>query len=202
MHPNRKFNWSDRDELLDFVQQRSFSIIAATVDGRPCTAHAPVSVLRAPDRLQFHLAVGNALTKKLAWQAVTIVTTAFDGYISPDWYVSENQVPTWNYLAAEITGVARQLSDAELIHQLDALSAEHEGQLPDKAPWTRHKMTETSFAAMLNGITGFEVAIESVYGTAKLGQNKSLPDFLGAVDGLMPHNPALSKLMQNWRNRT
>lgn len=201
MHPNRKFAWTETDEMLAFVQQRGFSVIAATIDGLPRTAHAPVVVLRTPDRLQFHLAAGNVLAKVLDGKPVTVVTTAFDGYISPDWYASDNQVPTWNYLAVEVEGVARRMSDDELIAQLDLLSAEHEGQISGKTPWTRDKMTDAAFAAMLNGITGFDVKIDTLRGTAKLSQNKSLTDFQGAVDGVMPYNPLLARLMQDWRNR-
>jgi transcriptional regulator len=115
--------------------------------------------------------------------------------------VSENQVPTWNYLAVEIEGPVRTLSREELVTQLDLLSAEHEGQLSGKKPWTRDKMTEASFAAMLNGITGFEVMVAEVHGTAKLSQNKALADFSGAVEALKYHQPGLAQLMEDWRRR-
>jgi transcriptional regulator len=201
MHPNKKFAWIERDEMLAFVQQRGFSLISSFIDGRIYTAHAPVSVLRAPDRVQFHLAAGNRLARHLDGKTVSVVTTAFDGYISPDWYVTENQVPTWNYLAVEMDGPVRTLTREELVAQLDMLSAEHEGQLPGKKPWTRDKMTESSFAAMLNGITGFEAMVAEVRGTAKLSQNKALADFSGAVEALKHHQPGLAQLMEDWRRR-
>ncbi len=202
MHPNQKFAWTETDELLAFVQQRGFSIIVAMIDDQPRIAHGPVVVHRTPDRLHFHLAIANALTKQIDGKKVTVVTTAFDGYISPDWYVSDNQVPTWNYLSVETDGIARMMSKPELTAQLDNLSAEHEGQIDGKTPWTRDKMTDAAFAAMLNGIVGFELMISMVRGTAKLSQNKATADFQGAVDGLAPHNPALALLMQNWRARS
>jgi transcriptional regulator len=201
MHPNTAFRWTDTDLMLTFVADHGFSVIACVIDGLPRTAHAPVVVLRRPDRLQFHLAVNNSLAKEITGKSVTIVTTAHDGYISPDWYVGDNQVPTWNYLAVEVSGVVRRLSTGDLVTQLDLLSAVHEEKIQGKAPWTRAKMTARSFEAMLNGIVGFEVGIESLHGTAKLSQNKKPDDFEGAVAGVRPHAPELAALMEKWRQQ-
>ncbi len=201
MHPNRKFIWSDRAEMLAFVQQRGFATIAAVVDGAVAVAHAPVIVAEMPDRLQFHLAVNNRLARGLDGARVTISVTAMDGYISPDWYGTENQVPTWNYLAVEIAGNAQVLSPEALHLQLALLSAEHENRMDDKQPWTMDKMHPTALAALKNGITGFELAIDDIRGTAKLSQNKTAAEFTGAVDGLARRNSALAQLMQQWRSR-
>jgi transcriptional regulator len=201
MHPNAAFAWTDTDAMLAFAADRGFSVIACVIDGLPRTAHAPVIVLRDPARLQFHLAVRNLLAKEIDSKPVTIIVTAHDGYISPDWYVGDNQVPTWNYLAVEVSGMTRKLSTSELVAQLDLLSATHEQKIDTKTPWTRAKMTTQSFEAMLNSIVGFEVSIDTMRGTAKLSQNKKRDDFDGAVNGLRPHAPELADLMAQWRQQ-
>ena len=38
-----------------------------------------------------------------------------DAYVSPDWYASPDQVPTWLYQSVHLTGTVRQLSDSELV---------------------------------------------------------------------------------------
>jgi transcriptional regulator len=202
MHPNRKFAWIDRDEMLLFAAQRGFATIVGTVDDKLTLAHAPITIVQAPHRVQFHVAVGNKLRRVLAGQTILLNITALDGYISPDWYVSDNQVPTWNYLSVEISGVVRELSNAELFAQLEQLSATHEEMIANKTPWTTDKMAPTALSAMMNAITGFEVLIEDVRGTAKLSQNKSAEDFAGAVDGLGAFNPALAAMMRQWRLRS
>ena len=45
-------------------------------------------------------------------------------------------------------------------------------------------MDDARFRAMLRAIIGFEVTIEAVRGTNKLGQNKSDADRAGTIDGL------------------
>ena len=168
MHPNRTFHWTDEQELLAFVAQLSFATIC--VDG-PAVVHAPV-VVAGPDRLLFHVSRSNAAAAKLDGARAVASVTGPDFYVSPDWYGTPDQVPTWNYLAVEAEGPLRRLDEAELARLLDDLSAAHEARLAPKTAWTRDKMTAGRFEAMLKAIVGFEMRIEALRGTRKLGQNK------------------------------
>jgi len=172
MHPNRTFHWTDEQELLAFVAQLSFATIC--VDG-PTVVHAPV-VVAGPDRLLFHVSRSNAAAAKLDGARAVASVTGPDFYVSPDWYGTPDQVPTWNYLAVEAEGPLRRLDEAELARLLDDLSAAHEARLAPKTPWTSDKMTAGRFEAMLKAIVGFEMRIEALRGTRKLGQNKKPED--------------------------
>ena len=79
------------------------------------------------------------------------------------------------------------LNDAGLIAQLDALSAQEEGRLAPKPPWTRAKMTPGVFERMSRAIIGARMTVERLEGTFKLGQNKSEIDVEGAVSALGDH---------------
>jgi transcriptional regulator len=171
MHPARPFHETDRQALAARVAERGFAVIAGVADGRPLIAHAPV-LLNGP-RLRFHLSAANPLTAALAGSPWALaVITGDDAYISPDWYAAADQVPTWNYLSAEIEGPVRVLGATEAAGLLDDLSAHYEARLGPKPPWLRAKMTPGRFEAMLAGIVAFEMTIERLAGTAKLSQNK------------------------------
>ena len=183
MHPNRRFHWDDRDALLAFVARVSFAhIFAATPDG-PRVAHAPVVVTRE-GHLRFHLARSNGLGRHLDGLRAVISIATPDAYISPDWYGTDDQVPTWNYLAVEVEGPVRRLAETDLVALLDDLSAAHEARLLPKTPWTRAKMTPGRFEAMLAAIHAFELTVETLRGTDKMGQNKSAAEIEGAAAGL------------------
>ena len=184
MHPNPRFRWNDRREILDFIQRNAFAHIFVQGAEGPLVAHLPVIVSRE-GHLRFHLSRANPVAKALDGAVALASVAGPDAYISPDWYGSDDQVPTWNYMTAEARGPVRRLSDDELVAQLDDLSAEHEMRLLPKRPWTRAKMDPESFAGMLKAIAGFEMAVESLTGTLKLGQNKKDDDAAGAVDGLV-----------------
>lgn len=183
MHPNRRFHWDDREAMLAFVSEVSFAhVFAMTRDG-PRVAHAPVVVTRAGN-LRFHLARSNALTAHLDGVAAVASIAGPEAYISPDWYGTDDQVPTWNYLAVEAEGPVRRLGEDDLVAVLDDLSAAHEARLLPKKPWTRAKMTPGRFEAMLPAIHAFELEITALRGTYKLGQNKSADEMAGAAAGL------------------
>jgi transcriptional regulator len=190
MHPNRAFAWDDREAMLAFVADIAFCTICA--DG-PTVVHAPV-IVAAPDRLRFHVSRGNRAAPLDGRRAIVSCLGA-DAYVSPDWYGSPDQVPTWNYLAVEAEGPMRQLDETELADLLDALSAAHEARLAPKSPWTRAKLAPGRFDAMLKAILGYELAIEELRGTRKLGQHK--PDqAAAAAEGLAPFNPEMAALMR------
>ncbi len=65
-----------------------------------------------------------------------LAVTGANAYVSADWYVSPDQVPTWLYQAVHLTGPVRRLSDDELGVQVDGLSAKFENRLLPKKPWT------------------------------------------------------------------
>jgi transcriptional regulator len=190
MHPNRAFAWEDRDAVLAFVADIAFATIAA--EG-PVLVHAPVLVA-GPDRLLFHVSRGNRA--KLDGRRAIVSVLGPDAYISPDWYGVDDQVPTWNYLAVEAEGPLRRLDEGELAELLDGLSAAHEARLAPKAAWTRGKMTPGRFEGMLKAIIGYELRIEALRGTRKLGQNKDAAQRSAAAAGLAPYNPVLAALME------
>ena len=172
MHPDRAFRPGDAGWPQAFAAARAFAhIFACTADG-PAVAHAPVQVT-ADGHLRFHLARRNPVFAQIdGAQAIASFTDA-DAYISPDWYGTSDQVPTWNYRAAEAHGSIRCLPDEATPIQLDALSAAHEARLAPKPVWTRAKMGPGRFEAMLGAIGTFELVVSEWRGTAKLSQNKS-----------------------------
>ncbi|HMG46222.1 MAG TPA: FMN-binding negative transcriptional regulator [Allosphingosinicella sp.] len=189
MHPNRAFAWQDKEAMLALLADIAFCTIC--VDG-PEVVHVPV-VVDAPDRIRFHVARGNRV--KLEGRRALLSCLGADAYVSPDWYGVPDQVPTWNYLAVEAEGPLRRLDESELAQLLDDLSAAHEARLAPKSPWTRAKMAPGRFAAMLKAIAGYELTIEDLRGTRKLGQNKP-SQAAAAAAGLAPFNAPMAALMR------
>lgn len=187
MHPSNAYRVEDEAALLAHLDRYPFMAFAAAVDGLPMIAHAPVVVRRRDNRLvfDFHLSRGNRLTPHLAagFRAVA-VSLGPDTYVSPDWYVAEDQVPSWNYLSVEAEGAVTPMDEAGLIAHLDDLSAQEEARLLPKKPWTRHKMKPGKFEAMLRGITGASLVVERFEGTFKLSQNKTAADRAGVIAAL------------------
>jgi transcriptional regulator len=116
-----------------------------------------------------------------------------DAYVSPDWYVSPDQVPTWLYQALHLTGKVRQLSDDELAVQIDTLSAKFENWLAPKKPWTTSKMTAGRLEALKKAIVGLVMTVDDVEGSFKLNQHKSEADYAAVAGALASQSEAGSQ---------
>jgi transcriptional regulator len=182
MHPNAAFDWTSREEMLEFVARQSFAHIFAASKQGLFVVHAPVLV-RGDGSMRFHISRRNRIAEQIADRRILISVAGRDAYHSANWYSSENQVPTWHYEAVEIEGEARTLADAELVDLLEHLSDRFEAQHSPDQPWTRAKMEPGKFEAMTRAIVGFEVVPAEVRGTRKFNQHKVGADLDATIDG-------------------
>ena len=182
MHPNRIFDWQDKSEMLRFAADRSFAHIFTASDEGMFVVHAPILVT-GEGRIWFHVSRRNRIADQLDAGRLLISISGRDGFQSANWYVSENQVPTWHYETVEIDGVAKRLPDDQLIEMLDGLSDRHERRVSPDRPWTRDKMAPGKFEAMLKAIVGFEVEPSEIRGTRKFNQHKAADDLAATIEG-------------------
>jgi transcriptional regulator len=178
----------DRAASLAFAQARGFGTICAWNGTRPIAASLPFYLSGGDDgtvEALFHVARQNPLAK-LADGATQwlLAVNGPDAYVSADWYISPDQVPTWLYQSVHLTGAVRVLSDNELAVQIDTLSAKFENWLLPKKPWSSAKMTPARLETMKKAIVGFVMTVEDVEGSFKLNQHKSEADYAAVANAL------------------
>ena len=194
----------DRAASLAFAEERGFGSVCAWNGTRPIASSLPFYLRHADDgavEALFHVARHNPLAKladgTTSW---LLAVNGPDAYVSADWYVSADQVPTWLYQSVHLTGTVRVLSDDELAVQIDALSAKFENWLLPKKPWTSAKMTAARLEAMKKAIIGLVMKVEEVEGSFKLNQTKSDADFAGVAGALAAQaDPAAQQIAQLMR---
>jgi transcriptional regulator len=190
MHPAPAFRETDEAALLAHLARHPFATLAAAPSGRLLVAHAPVVIRRLESglALDFHISRGNALAGSIATGfGAVAVSLAADAYVSPDWYESAGQVPTWNYVSVEAEGPVVGLDEARLVSLLDDLSAQEESRLASKPPWTRAKMSPGRFDQMTRAIVGARMTVERLEGITKLSQDKNPADRAGVIAALGDH---------------
>ena len=178
----------DRAAGLAFAQARGFGTACAWDGSKPIASALPFYLSYAADgtpQAMFHVARHNPLVK-LADRTSSwlLAVNGADAYVSADWYVSPDQVPTWLYQAVHLTGAVRMLSDDELAVQIDTLSAKYENWLLPKMPWTSAKMTAPRLEALKKMIVGLVMTVEEVEGSFKLNQHKSDADYTAVANAL------------------
>jgi transcriptional regulator len=178
----------DRAAMLAFAEARGFGTACAWDGSKPIASSLPFYLSFGADgtpQAMFHLARQNPLLKLAdgvsSW---LLAVNGPDAYVSADWYVSPDQVPTWLYQAVHLTGPVRILSDDELTVQVDTLSAKFENWLLPKRPWTSAKMTAPRLEALKKAIVGLVMTVDEVEGSFKLNQHKSEADYAAVASGL------------------
>jgi transcriptional regulator len=188
---------SDRAASLAFAEARGFGTVCAFDGKKPIASLLPFYLSYADDgtpRALFHVARGNPLVKLAdGTSSWLLAVNGADAYVSADWYVSADQVPTWLYQSVHLTGTVRTLSGDELAAQVDALSAKFEGWLAPKKPWTTAKMTAARLEMLKKAIVGFVMTIEEVEGSFKLNQQKSEVDYAAIANALAVQGDAGSQ---------
>jgi len=187
----------DRAAGLAFAQARGFGTACAWDGSKPIASALPFYLSYAADgtpQAAFHVARHNPLAKLAdGTSSWLLAVNGADAYVSADWYVSPDQVPTWLYQAVHLTGPVRMLSDDELAVQIDTLSAKYENWLLPKTPWTSAKMTAPRLETLKKMIVGLVMTVEEVEGSFKLNQHKSDADYTAVANALASQRDAGSQ---------
>ena len=181
------FAISDRAQIHDFVRHNPFATLAAIIDGNVHFAYVPVIFEAAPPphgKMHFHFARANPLASLQDGARITLSIVGAHAYVSPDWYETRNQVPTWNYTAVEASGTVKRLDGENTLRYLDRLASEQESSLLPKQQWSPSKVAPENMKKLLLGIVGFELTLDRLEGKAKLSQNKTKADIAGVIAAL------------------
>ena len=181
MHPNPAFRKTPRERNIGFAQERGFGTLAVNADDGPLLSHIPFALEEDGTTADLHLVRSNPILRLLDAKAVVAVQGP-DGYVSPDWYGVEDQVPTWNYISVHLRGRLERLPQDHMHDMLDRQSAHFEAMLTPKVPWTTDKMTPDVLERMMRQIVPCRLHIDDIQGTWKLNQNKPDAARLAAAD--------------------
>lgn len=178
---------NDDEELRALVAHvRAGWLVTNGQDAAPSATYLPV-VWRG-DRLIAHFARANPHWREIETETPSLViVTGPDAYVSPAWYAAKAEhgkvVPTWNYSAVHLTGLARLHDDPEWLRTaVEELTNEHERVREE--PWHVADAPGSYIDAQLRWIVGVELSLTKVEGKAKLSQNRSRADREGVVAGL------------------
>ncbi|MFT3765430.1 MAG: FMN-binding negative transcriptional regulator [Minicystis sp.] len=203
------FEAQDLGALHDLVEGHAFGmLIAPGEDGVPMIAHLPFVLdrsLGAHGTLFAHVARANPIRRAIDGSTPVIaVFRGPHGYISPGWYASRDDVPTWNYAVVHVQGTLRAIEDeAEVMALLARLAEVNERGMPE--PWSVAETSAETRAELLPAIIGFALEITRIEGKLKLSQNRRPEDRDGAIAALRargtPDDLALVEMMERAKPR-
>lgn len=188
------------------------ALISNGADGLPEISYLPL-LLDAADgengALLGHFARANGHWRSLTQPCrATAVFRGADAYVSPTFYptkpVHGRHVPTWNYEVVHAVCRVEIFDDPGRLRDVVArLTARFEAGRAQ--PWTIDQAPADYIAAMLKGIVGVKLDIETLQGKRKLSQNRAREDALGACAALASSEDAgeqsVARAMRAWLAR-
>ena len=188
---------------LAFAAARGFGLVIACDAGRPVASHLPFRLIEADGKvpkLEFHVARNNPLGA-LAEKGGTwlVAVQGQDAYVSPDWYASAEQVPTWLYEAVHLSGPVRVVPGDHTRGHTERLSHTFEKWLAPKPEWKLDKVADKRREMLLKGIIAVEMTVETIEGNFKLNQHKGDEDHVAIATALAaqddPSSQAIAQRM-------
>jgi transcriptional regulator len=186
-----KFRETRPDMLQPIMRAHPLASMVVATDSGIVANHIPVMTLAEPKplgKLRGHIARANSLWKQYrAGSEALAIFHGPDAYISPNYYPTKQQtgevVPTWNYAIVQARGTLEFTHDAEWLRELVGnLTTAHEASQPHA--WKVDDAPREYTRSMLGMIVGFEFTVTDLVGKLKLGQNRTLEDRQGVLEGL------------------
>ena len=178
------FRLNDRDRILHLMRSRPFAVLSMQDSaGRMQGVHLPFLIDELGDgslELIAHLARANPLHGNFnGRRQALVVFSGPHGYVSPSDYASEDQVPTWNYVAVHASGAPvviedPQESEQEIQRLVEAMEQGDSG-------WRMTTLDDQRRQGLLRGIVAFRMRVDRLDGKLKLNQNKSAEDVRAAA---------------------
>jgi transcriptional regulator len=195
----------DLDFLHEFMEEFSFAELITSSPTLQIT-HIPVILDRsagAYGKICGHVSRQNPQCQAfMEGQTAVIVFRGPHAYISPAWFDKTPSVPTWNYAVVHASGQLRAIAEkAELRSVLEKSIEKHEGH--QCSSYALSDLPENYLSAMMGGIVGFEMPIESLEGKFKLGQDQNDADRQRLLEHLRQQRQErpLCEFSENFYNR-
>ena len=193
------FKENDRSKILDYIHNFPFGmLLKMDITNRTILhAHLPFICQVINNKIQLigHAAAQNPVIKDFYTTDSDLVQVVFQsasGYINPKWYKSEINVPTWNYIAIDMTGTISLITNQEdKINILEKTIKRFDEQFIPQ--W--NELPSNYLDALYKELVGFQIDITEYKANFKLSQNKSKEEQKNIAQNLQESELMESKIL-------
>ncbi|PCJ61270.1 MAG: transcriptional regulator [Planctomycetota bacterium] len=193
-NPNH-FKITDTELIESFISQNPFATVISIKNESPIVSHIPINRF-SNGRLYGHMANSNPHSQIEDNSTITAIFSGPHAYISPNYYKSEFNVPTWNYSSVHCCGKLKFVNDKDAVWELfNEMVSIYEGAEGWRLP------NETKFKNLFNAIQFFYIESPEFEAKFKFNQNKSVEDIESVIDSLEANGEnEVAKLMRECTN--
>ena len=166
-----KYRIEDPQLIREFLEAHAFGLLVCNGPDTPMATHLPLELVPGTDPLELcgHVARANPQWQHIRnGQEVLCIFQGPHSYVSSSWYRDE-EVPTWNYMAAHIKGIYHVQDTDQLRASLARLVDKYEKGSNEPVSMERFS---SATLRQIRGIVGFTVRVTSVDVAFKLSQGR------------------------------
>jgi len=184
MYTKQHFSLPSVSDITEFVQAKSFGVLATQLSGEVFTSPLPIDLRRHEDDSLFvagHIARANEMLKAfVSGNRATITVLGPDSFIPAEWFGVRSRIPTWLYCSVEIAGRLEpsdpQRTRDDVITLIERLQASY---VPGST-WTLTEIPEHLSSTYLQQIAGFRLHDLRFRSCFRLNQGKGQTESLAA----------------------
>lgn len=183
MYIPKAFNVTSQEAAITLIENNSFGDLVTYNNGELCSNKVPFFFDRETNTLCGHFGKNNPQLADIqqSKKALAIFSGAHS-YISPQWYVSKDMVPTWNFQTVQVKGAIKIVNEERLIDILKKLSAFHESQFTTQ--WSMDEVNQDKLDLLSKMITGFQIEVSDIRFKEKMSQNRGREDQQNVMEHL------------------
>jgi len=172
------FKITDENIIEEFIANNPFAILTSENNGKIEVTHLPINRFKDGE-LYGHLAKANVHSNINETKEVCFIFNGEHAYISPSYYETTFNVPTWNYSVVHIYGNIQYIDDKEKVWELlnettEIYEGKHGWELPQ----------EEKFKDLTNFIRFFKIKVTNIEAKFKFNQNKTKEDIEKVIQSL------------------
>lgn len=200
MYLPQAFAVADQKRIRSLIEQNSLAtVLSFPQQSTPFINHLPI--VFSGEQGKEEILLGHMSRKNPQWMHFkenpncTMIFHGPHAYITPSWYNSGRDVPTWNYAVVHVHGtIELRESYEDQIATLSRLTEVFE--TPREKPWQFELPADLNSKQTLTAaIISFKFRIEKVDAKFKLAQTRPTEDRRGVIEGLMQTNTDMARAM-------
>lgn len=200
MYSPALFFSDDEQQVRNLIAKNSFAtVISFSENQEPYINHFPF--IFSEKKGEEKILISHMAKRNPQWQhfksnpKAILIFNGPNGYITPSWYSSGRDVPTWNYAVAHLYGRMEVMETyADLVDVLKQVSGYFESFLPKQ--WEFELPSDLNEEAKLtSAIVGFRFHTAKIEAKFKLSQNRPKEDRIGVIEGLTTRKDNMSQAL-------
>ena len=192
---NPYYELTDLEEISRLIRENPWATLVSNPSTGLVASHYPILLEEDREDISIVTHVGrpDETVHELGEHELLVIVQGPHGYISSSWYGDHIEVPTWNFIAAHLSGVPEILEPDENFEVLTRLVDHFERHVTNPRPLDATPEVAADASRDSRGTMGLRLVPTRIVAKRKMSQNKSpeiVETVLGELEGDGPYASA------------